>query len=100
MNDQLTDLEAKRDQLVSEIQLIDTQLSSMDRRDGEGNRMSAHDYHAWRRSAIAAKTHIMQDLRTVKASITEIKREDGDSRLERIEKKIDEIIALLLEEDD
>jgi hypothetical protein len=93
-------LQQHRQELVSDIQEIETQLADNDKRDTDGGRLQSEEYHVWRRSALYARTKKLGQLRTVNEEL----KGRGHARettlhdtIARIEAKVDDIYATLKE---
>ena len=52
--------------VVSEVQLIESQLADRNKTDNTGKRLSSHDYHGWRKRAISAMLVKLKHLRWLK----------------------------------
>lgn len=94
-----SELAAERAELVTGIQGIEAQLSARDKTDLlTGERLSDHAYHEWRRRAVFARTQKLERLREVNALLRDARKASadvGDSRLDRIEAKVEEVLLRL-----
>ena len=94
------DLRTERDRIVAKVADIEVQLTDPNKLGHEGERLDDHSYHSWRRSALAAKGHLSIDLRATKAELNRRSQDAHNSRLDRIEAKVDRILTLVEEEDE
>lgn len=96
MTDTIAELKAEKDELIASIQDIESQLALKDKHDEDGRRLSDHEYHEWRGKAVAARRHLLKELREVKAELEKDQQQRTaieKGRLERIETKLDLLIA-------
>lgn len=93
---ELETLELTKNHLVQQIKNIDVDLGTANKLNRDtGERLEGHTYWAWRDSAIRAKRGKELELIRVKAKIKNLaakETENFDSRLTRIEEKIDLIL--------
>ena len=73
----LEEAEARRRELVENIQRIQSQLSSRHRTTPGGDRVATIKYKEWRQRVIYAMTCLLRDLRSVKAWIRDRRVREG-----------------------
>lgn len=94
-------LRGRRRELTESIQGIEAQLSDKGKLDSEtGLRMADHEYHDWRVKAVIARKHKLNELRDVNEALKAVnnemfaaEREVHESRMERIERKLDLLLT-------
>lgn len=70
---ELSKLEQDRVALASQLSDIDAQLAQKRRFDSDGTMWDVGRYHRWRASAVAAKTHVLNELRAVNVRLKELR---------------------------
>lgn len=70
----VTDLEEAYQKAVGEVQGLQAQLGDRNRTNGEGNRLSDHEYHAWRSRANVALRHMLERQRGLKEALKTARR--------------------------
>lgn len=85
--------EARRAELVAQIQQIDVDLGNKNREIG-GVRQSDHEWHQWRTKALGAKRFIAEELRLTKAWVRD-RRNEGHAALTGVATPQDSAVAML-----
>lgn len=70
----LSEAEARRTQLIDEVQTIQTQLGARNKTNADGSRLAPQDYWDWRNKAATALRHKTTELRNVNQWIKEHRR--------------------------